>query len=371
MKKVFLTIFKLWVWVMVSGLLNNCTSVSAEKDLSQTTAVEIDKPSHHTVEGFQNNPAIKSSRRTGVNFILRRIWYSIFPLEMKNDYIIDEAESLKQLKDKQGANTITWLGHASFLIRREGKAILTDPHLTNWAAPFPGVGPLRYSPPGISIENLPPIDMVVISHNHYDHLSRDTLKRLPNKSRIHIIVPLGMKPIFVDMGYTLINELDWHESISIDGIQFRALPSVHHSGRGLFDMNESLWASWLIRSNNENLYFAGDTAYSKELFEDIGHSYGPFEWAMLPIGAYLPRETMKNNHVNPQEAVQIGIDIKAKNLVAMHWGTFNLTDEPPEEPPKLFLAAGKELNYASDALWLMKIGETRYLTRPRALVSSQ
>jgi len=345
--------------LLTSLILLVCKTVSSCSSISNQIP---GKPMHHTSEGFQNNPYHLSSGNTGVLFILRRVWYSLFPKEMGSHYQLSESENLEQLHASNKNSALTWLGHASFLIRLDGKNILSDPHLTDWAGPIEGFGPKRYTPPGISIENLPPIDIIVISHNHYDHLSKHTLERLPNKADIEIVVPLGMKPFFLDIGYTRVTELDWHESIELGSIKLSAVPSVHHSGRGLFDKNEMLWAAWVIQSQKKKLFFAGDTAYSESIFRDIGKNYGPFDWALVPIGAYSPIELLKQNHVIPEEAVQLGKDIQAKNLVAMHWGTFNLSDEPPDEPPRLFELAGKRLGYSAESLWVMNIGETRNLS---------
>ncbi len=341
------------------GLVSACSS-------SPSQAIP-DKPGHHTTEGFQNDPRHKSIGYVGASFVMRRIWYSYFPKAMDIDYQLSGEESLRQLQGNQNQNRLTWLGHASFLLRLEGKHILTDPHLTNWAGPIEGTGVKRYRPPGISIENLPPIDIIVISHNHFDHLSKRTLERLPNKSSIEVVVPLGMKPFFLDIGYSRITELDWHESVELGSLKLTAVPAIHHSGRGLFDKNQVLWAGWVIKSADSNIFFAGDTAYSKPTFEDIGKKYGPFDAALVPIGAYAPNEPLTENHLTPRQAVQVGKDIQAKNLVAMHWGTFNLSDEPPSEPPGLFSKAGAELGYSEDAIWVMKIGESRSLNKRQAI----
>jgi len=330
---------------------------------SAPTEPITDKPKHHTAEGFKNYPLRDSESYLGVSFVMRRIWYSYFPEEMTIDYRLTEEESLKQLKNNHQPNKLTWLGHASFILQLDGQNILTAPHLTNWAGPATGIGPERYTPPGISIENLPPINIIVISHNHYDHLSKHTLEDIPNKSAIRIVVPLGMKQFFLDIGYTQITELDWHESVEVGSLKFTAAPAIHHSGRGLFDKDKVLWAGWVIKSKYKTVFFAGDTAYSQSAFAEIGKNYGPFDTALVPIGAYVPEELFKDNHLNPKQAVQLGKDIQAKSVVAMHWGTFNLSDEPPSEPPRLFKQAGAELGYSEDVIWVMKIGETRSLTK--------
>lgn len=317
----------------------------------------MNKPNHHTAEGFQNYPTHEPSKFSGIGFVLRQVWHSMFPVEMNIEFELGEEQSLKLLSELKGRYTMTWLGHASFLIHLNGKNILLDPHLTKYAGPVPMMGPWRFSKPGISIDNLPPIDVVVISHNHYDHLSKGTLDELPNKGSIEVIVPLKMGAFFRKLGYKNINELDWHESMKLEDLTFRALPAVHHSGRGLGDQDKVLWASWLITSDENELYFAGDTAYSETIFKEIGNLYGPINWALLPIGAYEPVEVLRSNHLNPRDAVNVGVDVKATNVVAMHWGTFNLSDEAPDEPPRLFLKAGENTPNAPK-LWVLKIGES-------------
>jgi len=326
-----------------------------------------EQPRHHTAEGFQNYPPRDSKSYVGVAFVMRRIWYSYFPEEMGIDYRQTEAQSLQQLAANQQPNKLTWLGHASFLLQLDGQNILTDPHLTDWAGPVTGLGPERYTPPGIRIENLPPINVIVISHNHFDHLSKQTLEQIPDKSAIKVVVPLGMKPFFADIGYSQITELDWHQSVEVDSLKLTAVPAIHHSGRGLFDKDAVLWAGWVIKSSDRTVFFAGDTAYAQSTFAEIGQQYGPFDTALVPIGAYVPHELFKDNHLTPRQAVQLGKDIQATNVVAMHWGTFNLSDEPPSEPPRLFKQAGAELGYSDDAVWVMKIGETRSLAKPQAI----
>jgi L-ascorbate metabolism protein UlaG (beta-lactamase superfamily) len=320
---------------------------------------------HHKTDGFKNYPAHISgsmpNKKEAFKFLFRRVWYSMFPLPMNIDYKLSEEQSINQFNLLKNSDSITWLGHASFLIKINNKHILTDPHLTPWASSVPGTGPKRFSEPGISIKNLPKIDMIIISHSHYDHLSKSTLKQLPNKEDIHIIIPLGLKYFFEKLGYTKITELDWHENIQIENIKFTALPARHHSRRTLFDKNKTLWASWLINFNDTKVYFSGDTAYSSTIFKEINSKYGDINYALVPIGAYEPRKIMKYNHTNPKEAVQIGLDLKAKNIIAMHWGTFNLTDESPDEPPRKFLEEAINLGYEDNSTWVMKIGESRTL----------
>jgi N-acyl-phosphatidylethanolamine-hydrolysing phospholipase D len=276
-------------------------------------------------------------------------------------HVLPEAEAREGLA-RAGAESLTWLGHAAFLVRIGGKSILTDPYLTGTAGPLPGVGAKRLVPPGLPVRSLPPIDAVVISHNHYDHLDARTIAALPGRGRIAAILPLGLGPFFRSRGYRDVRELNWQEATALDGVTVTSLPAVHFSGRTPFDRNATLWTGFGFRSGLHNLFFAGDTGHGA-VFRETGERHGPFSLAMVPIGAYEPRSIMGPVHCNPEEAVRLGQDIRAATLVAMHWGTVALTDEPLLEPPGRFLAAGTAAGYRDENLWVMKIGETRDLPR--------
>lgn len=336
-------------------LLLFCSACSGTPTVSQA------KPKHHTKTGFQNHPYVETSSSKGPLFILRRIWGSAFHPDVPDSHRIPQQEALEQFNLHANENTITWLGHSTFLLRINGKNILSDPFLSNRASPFSFVGGVtRYAPPGISIENLPPIDAIIISHNHYDHLDRHTVCVLPNRQQIDVFVPLGLKQIFADCGYEKIHELDWWQSSFIEDIKIHALPAVHDSTRSLMDKDQTLWASWAIITGDKQYYFGGDTGYSS-VFKEIGKKYGPFDLAMLPIGAYQPRELMWMSHVTPEEAVNIGLDINAQNIVGCHWGTIELSDEDHWEPPLRFLAASDKAGFRKEQAWIMKIGEVKLL----------
>lgn len=238
---------------------------------------------------------------------------------------------------------------------------LTDPFLTRFASPLPWGGPQRMLPPGISLDKLPPIDIIIVSHNHLDHLDDETIRQLPNKKTIQVVVPLGLKAFFEEREYVNIFELDWHDDIEIDGLDVSSVPANHYSGRGLGDKNETLWSSWVIAGSEKKLLFVGDSAYSDTIFKRIGEKHGPFQYAIVPIGAYEPREVMVSHHVNPEEAVKAGREVGAEILIASHWGTINLSDEPPWEPPERFKKAGIDSGMAEKNIWVIKIGETRPL----------
>jgi len=320
------------------------------------------KPKHHTSEGFRNYPVVPSSTSPGIRFYLNRIWSALNLPKAPEDHYLSEKKAIHQFQELKGKNTLTWIGHATFLIRIDGKIILTDPFFSKYSGPF-STGPRRFVEPGISVKSLPLIDIIIISHNHYDHLDAETVEALPGKKNIHVFVPLGLKPFFIEKGYIHIHELDWYESSSIDNFQMQALPTVHFSGRGLFDKNKTLWCSWVIHSSSGKYYFAGDTAYSPTIFDKIGKRFHSFDLAMLPIGTYGNRKYGVNNHLNPEEAIKVGMDIKANVFVGMHWGTIELSDEPPLEPPKRFKDAAHQCGIFPERVWIMKIGETRLLPK--------
>lgn len=319
-----------------------------------------DRLKHHTDEGFQNYPITPAAPSLGIGFYLRRAWSSFFLPDVPNDHSLTEAQAIKEFEALQGQNTLTWIGQSTFLIKLEGKIILTDPFFSEYAGPY-SVGPRRFIEPGISAENLPLIDIIVISHNHYDHLDEAFIEALPNKNDIHVFVPLGLKGFFTERGYSQVHELDWYENASVNTLKITALPSVHYSGRGASDKNKTLWCSWSIDTPSGSYYFLGDSAYSPTLFKEIGEGFNSFDLAMLPIGTYGNRKYGVNNHTTPEEAVSIGIDLNANRVLGIHWGTIDMSDEPPWEPPKRFKAATQKAGISLERTWLMKIGETRIL----------
>jgi L-ascorbate metabolism protein UlaG (beta-lactamase superfamily) len=320
------------------------------------------KPYHHLVDGFRNPEG--SAERTAttsdmVAFMWRRFAESTDMPEVPDGHALSQEAALENFR-ATGNDSITWLGHASFLIRTGGKVILTDPFLTDLASPVPFAGPRRFVPPGIAIPDLPPIDILVVSHNHYEHLDAETVETLPNKARIDVVVPLGLGDFFRERGYEKVHEVDWHQSVQLDAVTVTGLPVIHFSRRGLFDRNETLWMGAAITSPGQRLFFSGDTGYGP-VFSEIGERYGPFDAAMIAIGAYEPRSIMKPVHVNPEEAVRLGRDIGARRLIGMHWGTIVLTEEPLFEPPVRFRAAAEAAEYDDDETWVLKIGESREL----------
>ncbi len=317
-------------------------------------------PKHHTTEGFRNYPIVEDAPSLGFSFFWHRFISSLNTPDVPKSHFLTEENSIALYKELADKNTITWISQSTLLIKIDGKNIITDPFFSKYASPLP-IGPRRYADPGLSPENLPTIDIILVSHNHYDHLDSDFIESLSNKDDIHVFVPLKLKSFFTERGYKNVHELDWYEDDSIYTIRFTSLPTVHYSGRGIGDKNKSLWCSWAISSSNGQYYFIGDSAYSPTIFKEIGKRFGYFDLAMVTIGTYGNRKYGVNNHTNPEEAVTIGKEINAKALLGIHWGTIDLSDEDPWEPPKRFEEAAKESGYSLEDIWIFKIGETRKL----------
>ncbi|MEK6806457.1 MAG: MBL fold metallo-hydrolase [Pseudomonadota bacterium] len=261
------------------------------------------------------------------------------------------------LKANRTQASLTWIGHASFLLQFGGLNALTDPHLTRRTSPVSWAGPERLAPLGLDFPDLPKIDLVVISHSHYDHLDLPTVQRLAREHDPLFVVPLGLKAWFADNGMARVTELDWWQSAEHAGMKIHAVPVQHFSGRTAFDRNRTLWAGFVLESGGRKVFFAGDTGYSKD-FTDIGKKFAPIDLSLIPIGAYNPRGFMRTVHVDPAEAVKIHQDIGSKFSVGMHWGTFRLTLEPLDEPPLALVAALKSADIAPERFRVMQHGET-------------
>jgi L-ascorbate metabolism protein UlaG (beta-lactamase superfamily) len=228
---------------------------------------------------------------------------------------------------------ISYVGHASWLVQTGGVNLLLDPVWSRRASPFRGIGPKRVNDPGIPFADLPPIDVVLVSHAHYDHLDVATLSRLAAAHRPRVITPLGNDTIMRNHDPSIAAEAyDWDERIAIgDGIAVTLVPTHHWSARNLSDRNMSLWASFVIEAPGGRIYFVADSGYGA-YFRRIGERHGPFKLAILPIGAYEPRWFMRAQHMNPAEAVQALLDCAAETALASHYGTFQLTDEAIDAP---------------------------------------
>jgi N-acyl-phosphatidylethanolamine-hydrolysing phospholipase D len=263
--------------------------------------------------------------------------------------------------------TLTWVGHTTFLIQIDGLNVLTDPIWSDRASPVQFAGPSRWVPPAVDFDRLPPIDAVVLSHDHYDHLDSVTVSRLTARyPAAKWYVPLGVAAFLRRRGAEDITESDWWEDSMLENVTLTCVPAQHFSGRSLGNRNATLWCGWTMRSSAVSLFFAGDTALHPE-FELIASRCGPFDLAILPIGAYEPRWFMGAVHMNPEDCVdamrQMDLAQEGRRLVmvASHWGTFKLTDEPMNEPPERMREVWATAGRSPEDLRVMRHGDTLHL----------
>ena len=272
---------------------------------------------------------------------------------------IDLSDEWKLVDFEKSNNFMIWIGHSTFLIKKNNLVILTDPVFSDRASPFKRLGPKRLIPPAILLNELPKIDVVTISHNHYDHLDIRSLKKLSKLNpNLIFLIPKGDIDIFNKKNIDNVKEFVWWEEISIDDFIFTFTPVQHWSARGLFDRNKSLWGGWFIKSTDYSLYHAGDTGYSNDFIETQKRLGSP-KYAFLPIGAYDPEWFMSASHVNPEDSIRIMKDLGAEFSFGMHWGTFTLTAEDTLEPPQRLKEALK--NDKLDNFITLKPGEVVYL----------
>jgi len=265
---------------------------------------------------------------------------------------------------------ITWIGHASALAQFSGLNVLVDPVFSERASPLSFYGPRRAQPPGLSLAQLPRIDLVLISHNHYDHLDEASVLALAAQAGGSplFVVPLGIKAWLADIGISRVVELDWWDTHRVPGargaVDVVLTPAQHWSGRGLNDRLATLWGGFAVFAPDFHFFYSGDTGYSPD-FLQIQRRFasrqagGGFDLALLPIGAYEPRWFMREQHANPEEAVQIHLDLAAKRSLGVHWGTFSLTDEALDEPPRALDQARAARGLGPEDFFVLAIGETR------------
>lgn len=253
---------------------------------------------------------------------------------------------------------ITFVNHATFLIQIDGINILTDPVWSLRASPFQWIGPKRMRPPGIKFQDLPEIDLVLISHNHYDHLDKNTVHALKKAFDPQFVVPLGVSEYLHDLGIERTVEMDWWNEMEIsDELSVSSVPAQHFSGRGLTDRDKTLWCGYVLETPTSTIYFAGDTGYDG-FFKKIGATFNPIDVALIPIGAYRPRWFMRPIHVNPEEAVLIHKDIGAATSIGMHFGTFPLADDGMNEPREDLDKAKIKHGLSREEFFTLDEGET-------------
>lgn len=347
---------------------------NSDAHLAERSAPVVKPPlSHHTPAGFKNNYASAAkSLRAFLRWQFNRITKGLPPAP--STPTPRTAAELKFIWRNAGSGTqmvpaVTWIGHATALIQASGLNILTDPIFSERASPVSFFGPRRAQAPGISLANLPHVDVVALSHNHYDHLDRESVRALARQSGGPplFLVPLGIKAWLRDQHIRRAVELDWWDSHVYEGVEFHFTPAQHWSGRSLSDRNRTLWGAWAAFGEHFHWYFSGDTGYSADFidtrlrFQDrhTPARGGGFDLALIAIGACEPRWFMQAQHVDPAEAVQIHLDLGAKRSVGVHWGTFALSDEPLDQPPKRLVSARDARALPESAFSLLAVGETR------------
>ena len=308
------------------------------------------KPYHHLPDGTFRNPEGSPKRDSNVKWS-----YKIFNAERKKikidfpeDHIVPRDKVLKDLHQNKDSDYIVWIGHATFLIKLGDTTIITDPVFSKNTGPLT-FGPKRYVDPAIKLDEVPKTDLLLLTHNHYDHLDASAIRNFPHKNT-KVLLPLKLSKYF--KRFKDVNELDWYDEIQVNkDIKVTLLPAVHWSKRSLWDTNKTLWGNFLIEYKGKKILFASDTGYGN-IYKELGNKYGPIDVTFINIGAYnfypmMPVKDKSIYHTNPEEALQIGKDLNSKKVVGMHWGTVVLSLEPIMEPPKRFKDSRQEF-------WLFK-----------------
>ncbi|MGI9462093.1 MAG: MBL fold metallo-hydrolase [Alphaproteobacteria bacterium] len=319
--------------------------------------------SHHRLKGFANLDANSMKPKSPE---VRKAMFEAYD-ELKENFDWDmEAKKVPQMKtdaawlhQPRDGIDFSWLGQSTVLWRLAGKNIITDPNFSTWLA-IKWLGERRLTPVPLAIRDLPAIDIVLISHNHHDHLDSYSIKYIAKHNKAAVFyVPLGLKAWFRLRGVKNVIEMDWWQKQSLNNIDIYFVPAQHWSTRYILDRNRSLWGGFVVKWNGFSFYHAGDTGYNQDMFDMIGKQFAPIDWAMIPIGAYLPRDFMRPQHNNPAEALLIQKDIGAKRAFGVHWGTFVLSTEDTLQPMNDLTKAKKLQGVKNDKFITLKIGETK------------
>ena len=321
-----------------------------------------DTPYHHLADGTFKNPEGSPERDPNIKWSMSK-WNKEkkkIKINIPPDHIISKEEVLKNIKRLDGDDYVAWIGHATFLIKLGNTTIITDPLFSKNAGPLI-FGPKRYVDPAIDLKDIPEVNLYLLTHNHYDHLDYRTIKKFPYK-KTKVLTPLKLGKYFTQNGFDNVEELDWYDQVQINDLKVTLMPAVHWSKRTLTDTNKTLWGSFLIEYKDKKIFFACDTGYGN-IYKELGNKYGPIDLTFINIGAYDFRPMFEKSiyHANPEEALNIGQDLKSKKVVGMHWGTVVLSLEDPFEPPIRFKNATNKYGYHTDDAILFKIGEIQKL----------
>ena len=325
------------------------------------------KPYHHLPNGTFRNPEGSPQRDPNVKWS-----YKIFNKEKKkldmtitDGHVLSKDQVLRDLEKLKDDDYIGWIGHATFIIKLGNNTIITDPIFSKNAGPLI-FGPKRFTDPALKLNQLPEINLFLLTHNHYDHQDMMTIKRFPFKDA-KVLVPLNLSKYFKSNGYNDTNEMDWYDEIKINqNLKITFLPAVHWSKRSLTDTNKTLWGNFLIEYNKKKILFACDTGLGN-IYRYLGNKYGPIDLTIINIGAYnffpiMPYKDRSIYHTNPEEALSIGRELKSKKILGMHWGTFVLSLEPIMEPPIRFKDNAEKYGFKKKDAIIFSIGQISKIT---------
>ena len=327
------------------------------------TLAMTNKPYHHLDNGKFRNPEGSPVRSENVKWS-----YSTFNKEKKkldmtvpDEHVIKKNLVLEKLNSIQNNDYIGWIGHATFLIKLGNTTIITDPVFSKNAGPLI-FGPKRYTEPALNLNELPKIDLFLLTHNHYDHQDMGTIRKFPYKDT-KVFTALKLGKYFTKHHFKNVQELDWYQEVKFNDLKITFLPAVHWSKRSLTDTNKTLWGSFLIEYAGKKIFFACDTGYGN-IYKKIGKEFGPIDLTMINIGAYDFRPMFEKSiyHTSPEEALQAAQDLKSKKVLGTHWGTFVLSLEPIMEPPKRFKDNAEKFGFKRDDALIFKIGEFKKLS---------
>ena len=329
---------------------------------NSVTLAMTNKPYHHLDNGKFRNPEGSPVRSENVKWS-----YSTFNKEKKkldmtvpDEHVIKKNSVLEKLNSIQNNDYIGWIGHATFLIKLGNTTIITDPVFSKNGGPLI-FGPQRYTEPALNLNELPKIDLFLLTHNHYDHQDMGTIRKFPYKDT-KVLTALKLGKYFTKHHFKDVQELDWYQEVKFNDLKITFLPAVHWSKRSLTDTNKTLWGSFLIEYAGKKIFFACDTGYGN-IYKKIGKEYGPIDLTMINIGAYDFRPMFEKSiyHTSPEEALQAAQDLKSKKVLGTHWGTFVLSLEPIMEPPKRFKDNAEKFGFKRDDALIFKIGEFKKL----------
>ena len=316
------------------------------------------KPYHHLPDGTFRNPEGSPVRSENIKWS-----YKVFNKEKKkldltlpSDFSIEHKKVLNDLQKLKNDNYIGWIGHATFLIKLGNTTIITDPVFSKNAGPLI-FGPKRYVEPALKLNEIPEVNLFLLTHNHYDHQDMKTIRRFPYK-KSKVLVPLKLGKYFTRYRFNDVSEMDWYDEIYVNDLKITLLPAVHWSKRSLTDANKTLWGNFLIEYKGKKIFFACDTGYGN-IYKDLGEKYGPIDLTMINIGAYDFRPMFEKSiyHTTPEEALQVAKDLKSKKVLGTHWGTFVLSLEPILEPPKRFKDNAEKYGFTKNDAIIFKIGQ--------------